>query len=111
MLRLLRTWTSNRFAFLAARYYSRSTSPAGLFYKNKVAMSTQNNFINKIFQTPRLVTGYIKESYAELRKVSWPSRQTTIQYTIIVAAASIVVGLVVGGIDFLLTLTFEQLIT
>lgn len=74
-------------------------------------MSTQNNFINRLFQIPGLVTHYIKESYAELRKVSWPGRQTTIQYTIIVAAASIIVGLVVGGIDFLLTLAFEKLIT
>lgn len=52
----------------------------------------------------------MQESYAELRKVSWPSRQTTIQYTIIVAASSILVGVLVGGLDFLLTLAFEKII-
>ncbi|MEK7556814.1 MAG: preprotein translocase subunit SecE, partial [Patescibacteria group bacterium] len=33
---------------------------------------------------------YIKESRDELRKVTWPSRQTTVRYTLIVIGASLV---------------------
>jgi preprotein translocase SecE subunit len=52
----------------------------------------------------------MQESYVELRKVSWPSRQTTIQYTIIVAVSSVLAGVLVGGLDFLLTFAFEKII-
>ncbi len=67
-----------------------------------------NNVINRLTQAPRSVLSYFKESYTELRKVSWPSRQTTIQYTIIVAVSSVAAGLLIGGIDFLLALALEQ---
>ncbi len=39
---------------------------------------------------------FMKEARDELRKVSWPSRPTTIRYTIIVIVSS----LVIGGIDY-----------
>jgi preprotein translocase subunit SecE len=73
-------------------------------------MASANSFIGRITRLPQGVIRYIKESYAELRKVSWPSRETTIRYTVIVAAASVIVGAVVGGIDFLLTYAFEKII-
>lgn len=69
-----------------------------------------NTLVSKLTSTPQNIWKYMQESYAELRKVSWPSRQTTIQYTIIVAASSIMVGILIGGLDFLLTLAFEKII-
>ena len=42
------------------------------------------------------------EAKAELRKVVWPSRQETVQTTIIVLAIISVVGLILWGIDALL---------
>lgn len=53
---------------------------------------------------------FIKESRDELHKVAWPSRQTTIRYTIIVVAASVIVGLVIGGLDFAFSRAIETLI-
>ncbi len=50
---------------------------------------------------------YIKESRDELRKVTWPSRQTTVRYTLIVIGASLVVGFVIGGLDFAFTKALE----
>ena len=69
-----------------------------------------NNLINRITRGPQATLQYFKEAYNELRKVSWPSRPTTVQYTVMVAVSSIVAGLVIGGVDFLLALALEQLI-
>lgn len=43
---------------------------------------------------------YLKETRAELRHVTWPTRQQTVNYTIIVIAISIVTGLFLGLLDF-----------
>lgn len=45
------------------------------------------------------VLTFIKESYVELRKVNWPSRKQTINYTIIVVVTSIVVAAFLGFLD------------
>jgi preprotein translocase subunit SecE len=69
-----------------------------------------NTIITKLTRLPQATMAYFKESYAELRKVSWPSRVTTIRYTVVVAISCLVVGAVTGGIDFLLTLALEKII-
>lgn len=43
---------------------------------------------------------YLKDTRAELRHVSWPTRQQAIAYTIIVLGLSIIVGLFLGLLDF-----------
>jgi preprotein translocase subunit SecE len=55
-------------------------------------------------QTP--VT-FIKEVRDELSKVVWPSRAEVIRLTGVVLIVSLVVGLFLGGIDFLLTKATE----
>ena len=42
---------------------------------------------------------YAKESRIEVRKVVWPSRQEATQTTMIVLAATVVVGLLLWGLD------------
>ncbi|WP_025506803.1 preprotein translocase subunit SecE, partial [Vibrio parahaemolyticus] len=42
---------------------------------------------------------FAKESRMEVRKVVWPTRQETMQTTLIVLAVSIVMALVLWGID------------
>lgn len=44
---------------------------------------------------------FVKEVIAELKKVTWPTREETIRYTAIVFAISILVGAFVGGLDVL----------
>ncbi len=63
-----------------------------------------------LFNAPLAIWKFIKEAREELKKVSWPSRQITIRYTGIVIVSSLVVGLVIGGIDYLLTLALEAVI-
>lgn len=45
---------------------------------------------------------FVQEVVAELKKVTWPSRQETIKLTLVVITVSAVIGLFVGGLDILL---------
>ncbi|HUW42004.1 MAG TPA: preprotein translocase subunit SecE [Rectinemataceae bacterium] len=48
------------------------------------------------------IVQFFKESYAELRKVVWPSRDDVISSTKVVIVSTIVLALVLGSIDFLI---------
>lgn len=45
---------------------------------------------------------FFKEVVAELKKVTWPTRQETIKLTVMVIVISLVVGAFIGGLDILL---------
>ena len=49
------------------------------------------------------VVQYLSEVRQELLRVSWPSRQQTMQKTGIVIGVSIAVGLYIGVLDFMFT--------
>lgn len=53
---------------------------------------------------------FIKEAREELKKVSWPSRQTTLRYTLIVIVMSLGVGLIAGGMDWVLSTVLKTFI-
>ncbi len=53
---------------------------------------------------------FFTQTYDELKKVVWPTRQQLIKLTLIVIFASLVVGLYIGGIDFVLTKATEALL-
>jgi preprotein translocase subunit SecE len=42
---------------------------------------------------------YFNESWAELKKVTWPTRETVIRLTLLVIAVSIVVGVYIAVLD------------
>jgi len=46
---------------------------------------------------------FLREAKAELLQVTWPTKQETIRLTGVVIVSSVVVGLFLGGADFLLT--------
>ncbi len=46
------------------------------------------------------LTEYIKETRAELRHVTWPTRQQALSYTVVVIAISIFTALFLGFFDF-----------
>jgi len=48
------------------------------------------------------IAQFFKDSYAELRRVVWPSRDDIIASTKIVIVSTIVIALVLGLLDFLL---------
>ena len=47
------------------------------------------------------IATFLKETKSELKKVSWPTREQTFHYTVIVVGASLVVAAFLGGLDFL----------
>lgn len=59
--------------------------------------------------TPRLIR-YVREARDELKKVQWPSRQATLRYTAVVIVASVALGGITGGVDYLLTLLLEKVV-
>ena len=46
---------------------------------------------------------YFKEVRIEMAKVKWPTRQETINYTVIVIAVSLAVAAFLGTLDFVFT--------
>ena len=48
------------------------------------------------------VAGYVRDSRTEVRKVVWPSRQETIQTTLIVVVAVFLIGIFLWLLDMLL---------
>ncbi|MGH2455847.1 MAG: preprotein translocase subunit SecE [Candidatus Limnocylindrales bacterium] len=42
---------------------------------------------------------YLVESWAELKKVAWPTRETVIRLTLLVIAVSIAVGVYIFALD------------
>jgi preprotein translocase subunit SecE len=45
---------------------------------------------------------YITESWSELKKVAWPTRQTVLNLTLIVIAVSVAVGIYIAVLDTVL---------
>ena len=54
---------------------------------------------------------YVRESMEELRKVTWPSRQTVTKYSILVIVLCIVLAAFFAGIDWLFTQGLAQLVS
>lgn len=56
------------------------------------------------------ITAYFREARDELRKVVWPSRQKTLNDTLLVIVISLAVAAFLGAIDFVLNLGLRGLI-
>ena len=57
------------------------------------------------------ITIFLKETKTELKKVSWPTRDQTFQYTIIVIGASLAVAAFLGGLDYIFNFLLIKLTT
>lgn len=53
---------------------------------------------------------FLKEVRDELKKVVWPTRTEIIRLTSIVILVSVIIGLFLGGVDFILTKLLNILI-
>ena len=56
------------------------------------------------------VISFLNEAKEELNKVAWPTREQTIRYTVLVILVTVVVGVALGGLDYILTLLTTFLI-
>ena len=72
-----------------------------------------------LFKNPKMAkfpaisspVAFFRQSRDELKKVTWPSRQTTIRYTIVVLVGSLAVGLLAGGLDYVYTKLLQLIIS
>ena len=56
------------------------------------------------------VIAFLKEAREELKKVNWPSRRQTKQYTIVVIAISLAVAFFLGILDLIFSNLLEKFI-
>ncbi|MCL5970659.1 MAG: preprotein translocase subunit SecE [Patescibacteria group bacterium] len=53
---------------------------------------------------------FLSETAEELKKVTWPSQKEVIRLTLVVILVSLLVGLFMGGFDFMITKLMELII-
>jgi preprotein translocase subunit SecE len=53
---------------------------------------------------------YLKDSRAELKKVTWPTKKEVIKNSLVVVGVSLFVAVFLGVVDYLLTLLVESVI-
>lgn len=55
------------------------------------------------------VRQFSRDTWSEIKKVNWPDRETTRNLTLVVIAVSAILGIMLGGIDYVLFQLFEAL--
>jgi len=53
---------------------------------------------------------FLKETRAELKKVNWPTREQTVQYTLVVIGVSVVVMAFLGALDYAFSWVLDKFI-
>ena len=58
----------------------------------------------------RRINEFIREVYAEFRKVTWPSRSELVNSTVVVIVVTVVLALFLGGVDIVLARVVERIL-
>jgi preprotein translocase subunit SecE len=58
-----------------------------------------------------VIVRYLKETRAELRKVSWPTREQATNLTLIVLAVTVAMAIFLGAVDFIFAALIRLLIS
>jgi len=53
---------------------------------------------------------FLRETYDEIKKVVWPTRNEVIRLTLVVITISILTGLYIGGLDYIFTKITELIV-
>ena len=53
---------------------------------------------------------FVRQTYDELKQVVWPTRKEIVRLTAIVIILSVLMGLYIGGLDWLFTKAVELLL-
>ncbi len=54
------------------------------------------------------ITKYVKESAEEMKKVTWPTKKETRQYTLLVIGISLAVAIFLGALDYIFSWGFQS---
>lgn len=68
------------------------SKPPRAFYKAQILSHLTKDMAN--------ILQFFREAYAELIRVSWPTREQTIQYTVLVIIISLLVAAFLGTLDY-----------
>jgi len=66
--------------------------------------------VAKVTPKDNAIVKYLKETRAELKKVSWPTRQEALNLTLIVVAFTISMAALLGVIDYIFAWVFGLVI-
>ena len=67
--------------------------------KEQAKEGSENKFVSFFKNLPETIARPFKNMWHELRKVTWPSRQDLIKYSLIVLAFLVFMGVVIGLLD------------
>jgi preprotein translocase subunit SecE len=63
--------------------------------------------ITKKIKNMLKIADYIKNSIVEMKKVTWPTKKETYNYTLLVIGISVAVAIFLGALDFIFALLLE----
>ena len=81
---------------------SKDAARKEAWISQKSRQDGDSRYMSKIVQ-------FIKESYAELRKVIWPGREDVISSVKVVIISTVIIAAVLGLVDFLLLLGVQAI--
>ena len=67
---------------------------------NAVEKKDKPSFIKRVGNFFKRIGRFFKNMWHELKKVSWPSKKDVFNYSLIVFAFMVVMGVIIGLIDF-----------
>jgi len=85
---------------IANHYYSEVSMPLRMLAWLLVVIVA--GFVASRTQKGKWVLDFFRDSRSELRKVIWPTREETIQTTLVVAVMVVILALILWGMDSIL---------
>ena len=85
----------------------------GLFFNtptNQPRPSRGAGWESKIKNIMNKLVNYIKASAEEMKKVTWPNKKETYQYTLLVIGISLAVAAFLGALDYIFSLVLKLII-
>jgi preprotein translocase subunit SecE len=58
-----------------------------------------------------VLTRYIRGSFEELTKVTWPTKNQAVKLTVVVLVMCVVIALFLGAVDYLFNLLYQYLLS
>ncbi len=93
----------------APRAAASSSAPAKTSKPTQVKTKDADAKPSAFAERGKRVRKIFDDTKAEMKKITWPDRETTRNLTIVVIGISIVLGIMLGGIDYVLFQVFEAL--
>ena len=78
---------------------------------NAVEKKDKPGFFQRIGNFFKRIGRYFKNMWHELKKVTWPSKKDVLNYSLVVFAFMVIMGVIIGVIDFGSSALIDWIIT